>query len=67
MQIDRITLHHLRMPLVAPFETSFGRITDRECILIEVRSQPVARLYLHATFGGTVEKVGAGEIRAWHR
>lgn len=39
MQIDRITLHHLRMPLVAPFETSFGRITDRECILIEVRSE----------------------------
>ena len=39
MQLDRITLHHLRMPLVAPFETSFGRITDRECILIEVRSE----------------------------
>lgn len=39
MHIDRITLHHLRMPLVAPFETSFGRITDRECILIEIRSE----------------------------
>lgn len=39
MHIDRITLHHLRMPLVAAFETSFGRITDRECILIEVRSE----------------------------
>ncbi len=39
MHIDRITLHHLRMPLVAPFETSFGRITDRDCILIEVRSE----------------------------
>ncbi len=39
MIIDRITLHHLRMPLVAPFETSFGRITDRECILIEVHSE----------------------------
>jgi o-succinylbenzoate synthase len=36
MIIDRVTLHHLRMPLVAPFETSFGRITDRECILIEI-------------------------------
>ena len=36
MIIDRVTLHHLRMPLVAPFETSFGRITARECILIEV-------------------------------
>lgn len=36
MIVDHITLYHLRMPLVAPFETSFGRITDRECILIEV-------------------------------
>ncbi|MGQ9490082.1 MAG: o-succinylbenzoate synthase [Anaerolineae bacterium] len=39
MIIERVTLHHLRMPLVAPFETSFGRISDRECILIEVRSE----------------------------
>ena len=34
MKIDSITLHHISMPLVAPFETSFGRETDRECILI---------------------------------
>jgi len=27
------------MPLVAPFETSFGRIDQRECIVIEVRSE----------------------------
>ena len=39
MLIEHITLHHLRMPLVAPFETSFGRIYDRECILIELRSE----------------------------
>jgi len=39
MKIDSITLHHLRMPLVAPFETSFGRETDRECVLIEVKSE----------------------------
>ncbi len=38
MKIDGITLTHLRMPLVAPFETSFGRTTDRECILIAVHS-----------------------------
>src|SRR5512133_1541150 len=38
MKIDSITLHHLRMPLVAPFETSFGRETDRECVLIEIKS-----------------------------
>ncbi len=39
MQIDLITLRHLRMPLVAPFETSFGRIEARDCILIEIASQ----------------------------
>ena len=39
MKIDSIALHHLSMPLVAPFETSFGRETDRECVLIEVNSE----------------------------
>ncbi len=39
MKIDSITLHHLSMPLVAPFETSFGRETDRECVLIEIKSE----------------------------
>jgi len=39
MKIDSITLHHISMPLVSPFETSFGRETDRECILIIVRSE----------------------------
>lgn len=35
MKISRVRLYHLRMPLVAPFETSFGRIDSRDCILIE--------------------------------
>jgi len=39
MKIDSVTLHHLRMPLVSPFETSFGRETDRECILVEIKSE----------------------------
>jgi len=39
MKIESITFHHLRMPLVAPFETSFGREVDRECIIIELRSE----------------------------
>ena len=39
MKLDSLILHHLRMPLVAPFETSFGRTTDRECILISIRSE----------------------------
>ncbi len=38
MKIERITLYHLRMPLRAPFETSFGRIHERECILLAVHA-----------------------------
>jgi O-succinylbenzoate synthase len=39
MKIDSLTLHHISMPLVAPFETSFGRETERECILITLQSE----------------------------
>lgn len=38
MKIDSVTLHHLSMPLVAPFETSFGREIDRQCVLITLQS-----------------------------
>jgi len=36
MKIEQINLHHLRMPLVSPFETSFGRIITRDSILLEI-------------------------------
>ena len=39
MKIESITFHHLSMPLISVFETSFGRETDRECILITIRSE----------------------------
>ena len=39
MKIDSITLHHISMPLTAPFETSFGRETDRQCILVSLGSE----------------------------
>ena len=35
-RIDRIELHHVAMPLVHPFETSFGRQSVRPCILVAV-------------------------------
>jgi O-succinylbenzoate synthase len=38
MKIDSLTLHHISMPLVAPFETSFGRETDRQCVIITVQA-----------------------------
>ncbi|MFC2042621.1 o-succinylbenzoate synthase [Chloroflexota bacterium] len=35
MKITRIILNHLRMNLRSPFETSFGSIQSRDCILLE--------------------------------
>src|SRR6185436_608407 len=39
MKIENITLHHISMPLVAPFETSFGRETDRQCVIITLQAE----------------------------
>jgi O-succinylbenzoate synthase len=41
MKIERANLYHLRMPLRSAFETSFGRIQERDCILVEVFCQGV--------------------------
>ncbi len=38
MRINQVTLYHLRMPLRSPFETSFGRIHEHECILLVVHA-----------------------------
>ena len=38
MKLSHLTLYHLRMPLQSPFETSFGRTDDRDCILIEAHA-----------------------------
>ena len=35
MKISQVILHHLRMDLRSPFETSFGRVVSRDCILLE--------------------------------
>ncbi|MCS6994778.1 MAG: o-succinylbenzoate synthase [Anaerolineales bacterium] len=39
MKLERITLYPLKMPLVSHFETSFGRIYERECVLVKVESE----------------------------
>jgi O-succinylbenzoate synthase len=39
MKIDRVTLFPLKMPLVSHFETSFGRIYERECVLVKIESE----------------------------
>ena len=39
MRIDSITLRELHIPLVRPFETSFGVTRDRRIVLAEIRSE----------------------------
>ena len=39
MKIDQIILREIRMPLVAPFETSFGATTQRRIVLVEVKGE----------------------------
>ena len=41
MKFEKITLTHLRMPLVSHFETSFGRIFDRDSILITIYAEGI--------------------------
>ena len=41
MKIERITLHHVKMPLVHFFQTSFGRTYERDMILVEATAQGV--------------------------
>lgn len=38
MKIDSLALYHIRLPLVTPFETSFGSIDHKECILVELHT-----------------------------
>ena len=38
MKIERIELREIQLPLVAPFETSFGRTTSRRIVLVKVFS-----------------------------
>jgi o-succinylbenzoate synthase len=41
MKIEAITLREIRMPLVAPFETSFGRTTERRILLVTAHCEGV--------------------------
>ena len=42
MKIDRVVLRQIRMPLLHVFETSFGRTSDRDIILVEVVGEGVS-------------------------
>ena len=38
MKVLALELHRLAIPLVRPFETSFGRQTGRQVLLVRVRT-----------------------------
>jgi O-succinylbenzoate synthase len=65
MLIDQVTLYHLRMKLNSPFETSFGRIETRDCILIEMQADGIkgyGECVADRDPGYSYETVGT----AWH-
>lgn len=65
MPIEHITLYHVSMPLVAPFETSFGVETDRHCVIVRVEADGLTgwgECPVEATFGYSYETV----TTAWH-
>ena len=41
MKVQSIILREIGMPLVTPFETSFGRVTDRRILLLEAQSDGI--------------------------
>lgn len=41
MKIDAIYLREIQMPLVQPFQTSFGTTTERRILLVELRAEGV--------------------------
>ena len=65
MLIERIHLHHIQLPYVHPFETSFGRELNREAILVAVESDGLLGWGECVAGSGpwyTAETVGT----AWH-
>jgi O-succinylbenzoate synthase len=65
MKIDHIKLYHLRMPLRTPFETSFGRSTHRDCVILQAFAGDLVgfgECVADAIPGYSSETVGT----AWH-
>ena len=63
-RIEQIELHRLEVPLVRPFETSFGRETVREVLLVRVRTEerPLFMNFLIGASGGQIFAEGGGML-----
>lgn len=65
MKIESITLHHISMPQVTPFQTSFRSETGRECIIVELHADGLTgsdECVASHEFGYSYEIIGT----AWH-
>jgi len=65
LQIERITLREIQMPLVEPFETSMGRTTLRRIVLVEVHAEGVSG-WGEVTAGETPSYSPETTETAWH-
>ena len=65
MRIDKIELRHLELPLVHPFETSFGREEVRQTILVAVYSEGLTGWGESATSAGPWYEYETVET-CWH-
>lgn len=65
MRIEEIEIRHLELPLVHPFETSFGREDVRQTIVVAVRSQGLTGWGEAATSAGPWYEYETVET-CWH-
>ncbi len=65
MRIEQIEIRHLQLPLVHPFETSFGRQEDRQTILVAVRGEGLTGWGEAATAAGPWYSAETVET-CWH-
>ena len=65
MKIDRIELHHISMPLVHPFETSFGVETNRPAILVAVHGEGITG-WAESPVGDRPDYSAETVVTAWH-
>lgn len=65
MRIDQVEIRHLQLPLVHPFETSFGREEERQTILVTVRGEGLTGWGEAATSAGPWYEYETVET-SWH-
>lgn len=65
MKIDRIELHHISMPLVHPFQTSFGLETERPAIIVAVHGEGMIG-WGECTAGDRPDYSAETIVTAWH-